>query len=39
VASKEIAKTFKPSLGEKERREKLDGWHRAVKAAIAFSEV
>ena len=38
VASKEIAKTFKPSLGEKERREKLDGWHRAVKATIAFRE-
>ena len=38
VASKEIAKTFKPSLGEKERREKLDGWHRAVKAAMAFHE-
>lgn len=38
VASKKIAKSFKPSLGEKERREKLDGWHRAVKAAMAFHE-
>ena len=38
VASKEIAKAFKPSLGEKERREKLKGWHKAVKAAITFSE-
>ena len=38
VASKEIAKTFRPSLGEKERKEKLDGWHKAVKAAIAFHE-
>ena len=36
VASKEIARTFKPSLGEKERRERIAGWHRAVKAAIAF---
>ena len=38
VASKEIAMTFKPSLGEKERKEKLNGWHRAVKATIAFRE-
>lgn len=36
VASKEIARTFKPSLGEKERKERLAGWHRAVQAAIAF---
>ena len=36
VASKEIAKTFTPALGEKERKEKLDGWHRAVKATMAF---
>ena len=39
IASKEVAKTFKPSLGEKERREKLEGWHRAVRATIAFSTV
>ena len=38
VASKAIARTFKPSLGEKERQEKLAGWHRAVKATIAFLE-
>ncbi|MBR0400807.1 MAG: glycerol kinase GlpK [Mogibacterium sp.] len=38
VASKKIAKTFRPSLGEKERKEKLAGWHRAVKAAIAYHE-
>jgi glycerol kinase len=38
VASKKIAKTFHPSLGEKERKEKLAGWHRAVKAAIAYHE-
>lgn len=38
VASKRIARTFRPSLGEKERMEKLDGWHRAVKAAIAFNK-
>ena len=36
VSSKEIAKTFKPRLGEKERMENLGGWHRAVKATIAF---
>jgi glycerol kinase len=36
VSSKEIAKTFKPRLGEKERMENLNGWHRAVKATIAF---
>jgi glycerol kinase len=38
IASKEIAKTFKPSLGETERKEKLDGWHRAVRAARAFHD-
>jgi glycerol kinase len=38
VASKKIAKTFRPSLGEKERMEKIEGWHRAVKATIAFNE-
>ena len=38
VASKKIAKTFRPSLGEKERMEKIKGWHRAVKATMAFSE-
>ena len=38
VASKEIAMTFKPSLGEKERKEKLEGWHRAVRATIAFNK-
>ena len=36
IASKKIAKTYRSTLGEKERREKLDGWHRAVKAARAF---
>ena len=38
VASKDIAKTFRPSIGEKERKEKLAGWHRAVRAAIAYHE-
>jgi glycerol kinase len=37
VASKEIARTFRPSLGEKERQERLEGWHRAVDAAVAFN--
>ncbi len=36
--SKEIAKTFRPSLGEKERQVKLEGWHRAVRATVAFHE-
>ncbi len=38
VASKEISRTFRPSLGEKERQAKLAGWHRAVKAAMAYHE-
>jgi glycerol kinase len=38
VASKAISKKFKPGLGEKERKEKLAGWHRAVKATAAFHE-
>jgi glycerol kinase len=38
VASKEISRTFKPSLGEKTRQEKLAGWHRAVNATRAFHE-
>ncbi len=38
VASKEIAKTFKPSLGETERKARLAGWHKAVKATCAFCE-
>ena len=38
IASKEIAKTYSPSLGETERKEKLAGWHRAVRAAIAYHE-
>ena len=36
LASKEIARTFRPSLGEKERREKLAGWRRAVNATMAY---
>lgn len=36
VSSKQIAAGFSPVLGERERHEKLDGWHRAVKAAIAY---
>jgi len=38
IACKEIAKTFTPTLGEKERRERLEGWHRAVKATRAFTK-
>jgi glycerol kinase len=36
VASKKIAKTYRSTLGEKERKEKLEGWHKAVNAAIAY---
>jgi glycerol kinase len=36
IASKKISKTYRSTLGEKERREKMDGWHRAVNAARAF---
>lgn len=38
IASKEISKKFKPGLGEKERKERLAGWHRAVKATMAFHD-
>ncbi|MBO4505402.1 MAG: glycerol kinase, partial [Lachnospiraceae bacterium] len=38
IASKEIAKTFTPTLGEKERKERLEGWHRAVRATRAFNK-
>lgn len=38
VASKEIARTFTPSIGEKARKERLTGWHKAVKATIAYHE-
>ncbi len=36
IASKKIEKTYRSTLGEKERKEKLEGWHRAVNAARAF---
>ena len=38
VASKEIAKTFRPTIGDDIRAEKMEGWHRAVRAAMAFHE-
>lgn len=37
--SKEIAKTFTPSLSEEERKEKMAGWHKAVNATIAFHQL
>lgn len=37
--SKEIAKTFKPSITDEERQSRMEGWHRAVRAAIAFHEL
>jgi glycerol kinase len=37
--SKEIAKTFTPSLSEEGRKEKMAGWHKAVNATIAFHQL
>lgn len=39
VATKEIARTFTPSIDDREREEKMTGWHRAVRAAIAFHDL
>ena len=38
IENREIAKTFEPKISEALRKEKIDGWHRAVKAACAFHE-
>ena len=38
VDAKEIAKTFTPQIGASEREERMAGWHRAVRAAVAFHE-
>ncbi len=38
IENREIAKTFEPKISEVLRKEKIDGWHRAVKAACAFHE-
>ena len=38
VASKEISRTFRPTLGERERKEKLAGWRRAVRATMAYHD-
>ena len=38
IENREIAKTFEPKISEALRKEKIDGWHRAVKAACAFQE-
>lgn len=37
VASKSIDKVFEPSMDEDTRAAKMVGWHRAVKATIAYS--
>ena len=39
ISGKEIAKTFSPSIGNKERKERMDGWHRAVQATIAYASL
>lgn len=36
VATKEIARTFTPSIDDTTREEKMNDWHRAVQATIAF---
>ena len=36
ISAKAIARTFKPSISEDERKEKMEGWHRAVNASMAF---
>lgn len=38
INNREIAKTFEPKIGEALRKEKIDGWHKAVKATCAFHE-
>ena len=38
IENREIAKTFEPKISEALRKEKIDGWHRAGKAACAFHE-
>ena len=38
IACKEISKTFRPRIGEKERKEKIAGWHKAVNAAIDYQK-
>lgn len=38
-ASKEIAKTFSPGIDDAARKEMIEGWHRAVRATIAFEEL
>ncbi len=38
INNREIAKTFEPKIREALRKEKIDGWHKAVKATCAFHE-
>ncbi|MCF0141704.1 MAG: glycerol kinase GlpK, partial [Mogibacterium sp.] len=36
INNKEIDRVFRPSITEEERTAKIDGWHKAVKATIAY---
>ena len=38
IANREIAMTFEPDIEDGLRKEKIDGWHRAVKATMALHE-
>lgn len=38
IQNKTIDRVFEPQICEEVRLEKLDGWHRAVRATIAYSE-
>ena len=36
INNKEIDRVFRPSITEEERTAKIDGWHKAVRATIAY---
>ncbi|MBQ6621722.1 MAG: glycerol kinase GlpK [Mogibacterium sp.] len=38
IENKEVERVFSPSMDAEERAARLAGWHRAVKAAVAFAE-
>ena len=38
VRERHIAAEFSPQISPAERQDRLDSWHRAVKAAAVFSE-
>jgi len=38
IANKEVERVFRPDMEAEERNDLLDGWHRAVRAAVQFSK-